>query len=164
MTASSRQVTRKEAAQRPARSAPARWHPEVVLPERRYMQIFASINQVTTFAAPTDTSRPSVGMRIYDRAECDKTIFWVYRLRHNLINTLWVAAGDYAEQGLNDLALPAAEHESRGPRVCARDGEDGTARERLTVARAQRSLTHVMARLTLVAPTTRVRAAHVAHR
>jgi dienelactone hydrolase len=91
--------------------APTRWHPEVVYPEGRYMQIFGSIDQLTRFVGGSDVPSASGGMRIYDRAERDKTMFWVYGLRHNPFNSLWVAAGDYGEQGLDDLALPAAEHE-----------------------------------------------------
>jgi hypothetical protein len=91
--------------------APTRWHPEVVLPEGRYMQLFGSWDQLTTFIPAADTPRASGGMRIYDRGQRDKTLFWLYGMRHNPFNSRWVAAGDFAEAQLADLALPEAEHQ-----------------------------------------------------
>jgi hypothetical protein len=90
--------------------APTRWHPEVVLPAGRYMEIFGSLDQLTTFLPADDVPGPSGGMRIYDRAERTKTLFWIYGLSHNPFNSLWVAAGDFAEETIRDLALPEAEH------------------------------------------------------
>lgn len=91
--------------------APTRWHPQVVLPEGRYMQLFGSLDQLTGFIPAADTPSAAGGMRIYDRAERDKTLFWIYGLRHNPFNSLWVPAGDYAEAHFADLALPEGEHE-----------------------------------------------------
>ncbi len=82
--------------------APTRFHPETVFPGSRYMQIFGSLDV-------TASSRG--GMQIYDRAERDKTLFWVYGLRHNPFNPLWVQSGDFGEAMLQDLALPGEEHE-----------------------------------------------------
>jgi hypothetical protein len=91
--------------------APTRWHPEAVLPEGRYMQLFGSLDQLTGSIPAADEPSSAGGMRIYDRAERDKTLFWVHGLRHNPFNSLWVPAGDFAESDLADLALPASEHE-----------------------------------------------------
>jgi len=92
--------------------APTRWHPEVVLPAGRYMQLFGSLDQLTGFIPGANQPDPAGGMRIYDRAERDKTLFWLYGMRHNPFNSLWVVpGGDYAEEQLADLALPTAEHE-----------------------------------------------------
>ena len=91
--------------------APTRWHPQVVFPTGRYMQIFGSLDQLTTFIPAADTPRASGGMRIYDRAERDKTLFWIHGLRHNPFNSRWVGAGDFGEAHLADLALPEAEHQ-----------------------------------------------------
>jgi hypothetical protein len=92
--------------------APTRWHPGVVLPAGRYMQLFGSLDQLTTLISGADVPSAAGGMRIYDRAERDKTLFWLYGMRHNPFNSLWVVpGGDYAEEQLADLALPTAEHE-----------------------------------------------------
>jgi dienelactone hydrolase len=91
--------------------APTRWHPEIVMPAGRYMQLFGSLDQLTTFINPSDVPLASGGMRFYDRAERDKTLFWLYGMRHNPFNSLWVAAGDFAEGHIADLALPEAEHQ-----------------------------------------------------
>jgi dienelactone hydrolase len=91
--------------------APTRWHPGRVFPRGRYMQIFGSLDQLTNLIPPQDTPAPSGGMRIYDRAERDKTLFWVYGFRHNPFNPLWVQYGDIGEEQLQGVALPDAEHE-----------------------------------------------------
>lgn len=90
--------------------APTRWHPSVVLPGTRYMQIFGSLDQLTTLIPSSSSPGPGGGMRIYDRAERTKTLHWAYGLRHNPFNSLWVPAGDFGEAHLADLALPEAEH------------------------------------------------------
>ena len=93
--------------------APTRWHPEVVLPAGRYMQLFGSLDLLTDIVPGADKPSPNGGMRIYDRAERDKSLFWLYGMRHNPFNSLWVPAGDFGEELVAeaDLALPTAEHE-----------------------------------------------------
>jgi hypothetical protein len=51
------------------------------------------------------------GFRIFDRAFRPKTHFWIYGLRHNPFNRIWVASGDLFESHLVDLARPPHDHE-----------------------------------------------------
>ena len=47
------------------------------------------------------------GIRIYDRAERVKSHAWIYGLRHNGFNPVWVANGDHLETDIADIALPS---------------------------------------------------------
>jgi hypothetical protein len=93
--------------------APTRWHPEVVIPAGQYLQLYGSLDMLTYLVLPHDTPLAGGGMRIYDKAERDKTLFWVYGLRHNPFNTEWVSVAgmDVGETYLENIALPGAEHE-----------------------------------------------------
>jgi hypothetical protein len=91
--------------------APTRWHPNVVMPAGRYMQLFGALDQLTGIVPNNDTPSPGGGMRFYDRGERDKTLFWIYGMRHNPINSLWVGAGDFAEEHLADFSLSESEHQ-----------------------------------------------------
>lgn len=90
--------------------APTRWHPDVVLSGCRYMQIFGSLDQLHFNADGADFPSASQGARIYDHAQREKTLYWIYGLRHNPFNSLWVAAGDFAEQHITD-SLPESDHQ-----------------------------------------------------
>jgi hypothetical protein len=75
------------------------------------MQILGSFDQLTGAMTGTGLQARFSGFRIYDRAFRPKTHFWIYRLRHNPFNRMWVASGDNYEQHLADLALPPDDHE-----------------------------------------------------
>lgn len=80
-------------------------------PAGNYMQIFGSLDQLARATSTNDIPNAGGGMRWYDRSKRDKTLFWIYGLRHNPFNSLWVEAGDWAELDIAPLALSESEHQ-----------------------------------------------------
>jgi len=75
------------------------------------MQIQGSMDfRIPDMLGPDSVANQN-GFRIYDRAWRPKTHFFVYGLRHNPFNRVWVVNGDTFETGLENIALPPQDHE-----------------------------------------------------
>jgi dienelactone hydrolase len=84
--------------------APTNHRQEIALPATKYLQLFGSFDFLTVSGTSLN------GIRIYDRAERVKSHAWIYGLRHNGFNPVWVANGDHLETDIADIALPIADH------------------------------------------------------
>lgn len=91
--------------------APTNWLPDYVFPSGKYLQIFGALDQLTSFIPAPGVASAYGGLRIYDRAAREKTLFWLHGMRHNPFNSEWVGAGDVAEVHIADLALSEGEHQ-----------------------------------------------------
>lgn len=91
--------------------APTNWIPDFVYPAGKYMELFGAIDQLTGSIPPAGQAGPYGGLRLYDRAEREKTFFWLHGMRHNPFNSEWVGAGDFAEEHLADISRSEGEHQ-----------------------------------------------------
>ncbi|MEO1074319.1 MAG: hypothetical protein AAFX77_18725 [Pseudomonadota bacterium] len=91
--------------------APTNWLNLATFPAGDYLQIFGSMDQLVGATSANDRPGAGGGMRWYDRAQRNKTLFWIHGMRHNPFNSLWVPVGDCFEDQIADLALSESEHQ-----------------------------------------------------
>jgi dienelactone hydrolase len=84
--------------------APTNHRSEISLPATKYLQLFGSCDFL---AAGTFLN----GNKHFDRAQRAKSHAWIYGLRHNGFNHIWVATGDDLETDIADDTLPIADHQ-----------------------------------------------------